>query len=133
MPVAEGQQLDNLGEIVGETRQGRSDEDYLIAIRAKIKLNISSGTIEDVLAVAALVEDGFTYVTEELFPAAFEITIQEDVTDSADVDRVAVFIASARGAGIDGVLRFGFSPGFTYDGAAGTGYDEGRWAGAKKV
>lgn len=47
--TAEGLQLDGLGNIVVEPRQGRSDEEYREAIRFKIFINISKATPPDLL------------------------------------------------------------------------------------
>lgn len=54
---AVGAQLDRLGKIVGQPRDGRTDETYRRFIRARISVNTSNGTIEDVLTVTRLVLD----------------------------------------------------------------------------
>lgn len=131
--AAVGQQLDNLGEIVGETRQGRSDEDYEVAIRGRVKLNISSGTIEDVYAIAGLIAPTLTTSLQEFYPAAFEAEVIEAITDESDIERLAEFIRLARPAAVRGSLKYHLSPAFSYDGAAGTGYDEGKYASSKGV
>ena len=73
-----GEQLDGLGQIVGEERQGRSDIDYALAISVRILLNISSATLEEILAiVVSMVGPTFVVTTSESFPAEFDITIDE--------------------------------------------------------
>lgn len=52
-----GAQLDALGKIVGQVRDGRTDEVYRRFIRARISVNKSNGLIEDVLTVTRLVLD----------------------------------------------------------------------------
>lgn len=47
--TAQGAQLDGLGAIVGENREGRSDEDYRDAIRFRVFINVSKGTPPDVI------------------------------------------------------------------------------------
>lgn len=47
--TAQGAQLDGLGAIVGEPREGRSDEDYREAIRFRVFINVSKGTPPDVI------------------------------------------------------------------------------------
>lgn len=47
---AEGEQLDQLGLIVGEARGGRDDDEYRSGIRARIAANVSRSTPEDVMA-----------------------------------------------------------------------------------
>ena len=56
--TAEGWVLDVLGKLVGERRQGSPDADYRIRVRARIRANLSDGTIEDVLAVFKLLLGG---------------------------------------------------------------------------
>jgi len=48
---AKGQRLDILGRIVGQPREHMSDADYRAWIQVGIRLNISSGTPEDVLGI----------------------------------------------------------------------------------
>jgi len=67
--VAGGVNLDGLGEIVGESRNGRNDTEYRTGIQFRIFLNRSSGEIE-------VIQDFVKYVTgssyaklEEIFPA----------------------------------------------------------------
>jgi hypothetical protein len=47
--IAQGKQLDGLGYIVGEARQGREDDEYRDAIIFRIFVNTSNGTPEDLL------------------------------------------------------------------------------------
>lgn len=47
--TSEGIQLDGLGAIVGEDREGRGDEEYRLAILAQIQINFSEATPEDIL------------------------------------------------------------------------------------
>ncbi len=56
-----GVQLDQLGLLVGETRKGRNDDDYRLAIKLRIAINTSNGTVEDVIKVIRLI---FTQETE---------------------------------------------------------------------
>lgn len=78
--VASDTQLDGIGLIVGEGRGGRDDPSYRSAIRARISLNNSSGTIEELIALAraivGLVDVQFT----DYYPAGFELTVIDPVT-----------------------------------------------------
>lgn len=47
--TAEGAQLDGCGAIVGEARQGRTDEQYRLAIKYRIFANTSQGTPSDLI------------------------------------------------------------------------------------
>lgn len=68
---AEGVQLDTLGAIVREGRNGRTDERYRIAIRSRILVNKSNGTTEELIAIAMLHEpDLETYLFRDYPPHA---------------------------------------------------------------
>ena len=129
---AEGLHLDNIGQIVGEPRSGRSDVQYRTAIRARIGLNTSEGTIEDVIDLATAVSGAPVAVQiQEIFPAGFLLNILDPIDPAqVDIDRMASFIASGRAGGVRGLLTFGVLGAFQYDGPAGTGYDEGPYGGA---
>lgn len=71
LPNAVGVQLDTLGDLVGEPRQGRIDSDYRIAIQVTIRVYKTQGRDLDVIAVAALM--GFVFTYTELYPAGFEV------------------------------------------------------------
>jgi len=55
--TATGDRLDGLGQIVGEERQGRSDEIYRIRILARLAINKSNGTAEDLINILQLLAD----------------------------------------------------------------------------
>src|SRR5688572_13994483 len=48
---AVGAQLDGIGRIVGELRQGRDDVTYRLFILARIRVNLSFGHADDVIDV----------------------------------------------------------------------------------
>ncbi len=75
-----GLQLDGVGAIVGEEREGRTDEPYRVAIKSRIQINFSSGTPEDVLLAVANFWSG-TYEMTELFPATFVVRLVEQWID----------------------------------------------------
>jgi hypothetical protein len=89
--TAVGEQLNVIGALVGEDRFGRDDEDYRVAIKGRIRLNLSSGTTEDIIAVIAS-QLGATQITitEDSYPAHFEVFIP---------DTLAVLGASVASAG----------------------------------
>lgn len=47
--TAIGAQIDGLGTIVGEGREGRNDDDYREALRFRVFINVSKGTPPDVI------------------------------------------------------------------------------------
>jgi hypothetical protein len=83
--VMVGAQLDGIGEIVGQLRNGASDADYRIAIRGKIVINQGSGTPDEVIL-------GYQFYTgstlssidlSEEFPAGY--VIYGDGTDPSNL------------------------------------------------
>lgn len=52
---AVGAQLTNIGKIVGAPRTTDNDVDYKSQVRAKIAINLSDGTPEDIITVMALI------------------------------------------------------------------------------
>jgi hypothetical protein len=95
---AEGQQLDDLGAIVGQLREGRNDDDYRDAIVIRTRVNRSKGRASDMTDVLALLDPASTYL--EYFPYAWEASLY-DVPNGGDIIRL---ISQAKAAGSYGVL-----------------------------
>lgn len=127
LATAVGAQLDGLGQIVGESRQGRSDADYRIALSARILLNIGSGTIEDIAGIVdAMVAGVVPVIIEEAgnFPAGFAVTVDEPITNGAEI---GAFVMLAKPAGVFANFRWFEAPlgtEFRFD-TAGQGLDDG--------
>jgi hypothetical protein len=69
-----GDQLDGIGSIVNEPRQGRSDAEYREAIRVRISLNVSSGEPETVIWLfKTLTDPTGTIDYFESYPAGYAI------------------------------------------------------------
>jgi len=51
LDTAIGEQLDVIGRLIGETRQGKSDELYRAAIRNRIVANSADGTIDNIISI----------------------------------------------------------------------------------
>ncbi len=85
---AMGQQLDNLGTIVGQERNGENDDDYRIALQAKIGENNSKGTPESLIAVFNLLTGSTFSQVLPAYPA--EVGIFANV-DLSDLDTAAIF------------------------------------------
>lgn len=66
-------QLDILGAIVGERRQGRTNDDYRAAVRVRILVNRSDGHLEQLLAICRGLVPSATIYTQEQFPAGIRI------------------------------------------------------------
>ncbi len=129
-----GEQLDELGTVVGELRQARTDDEYRIAIGARILINTSNGTIEEMIAIALALTGGGLATVEivESFPAAFTLTITTPLAATLDPFSISTALQSAKPAAVR--LIFIFKPLgilFAFDGKAGSaGLDDGKFIGA---
>ncbi len=102
LDAAIGVQLDVLGKIVGQVRNGLSDEDYKRYLRARVKVNRSSGITDHLLTIARLIVDDVdaSLVFEPSYPAAGIMHVSGIPFDSAIA---AVLIEFLRSAAADGV------------------------------
>lgn len=107
---AQGAQIDVIGKIVGEPRKGRNDDLYKLWVRARIAINTSRGTPEDLIKVFNIVTGSTRSHLHEYRPA--EVEIFGNVDFSALVDSGPESFAFAGGS--DGL---GF--GSVYDSGAG--------------
>jgi hypothetical protein len=99
--VAVGSQLDGIGSIVGESRDGRSDTLYELAIRAQIRLNTMSGTADEILEIIALLTTN-QHTLIEYFPAGL-VVVFDDKLD-ADPTELANNLDCA--AGVRGSIEY---------------------------
>ena len=70
---AQGTQLDLIGSIVGEKRNGRSDSDYIIAIQFKIFKNTSRGFVDDVVKALKFITSATKVIYSDNPPASYTI------------------------------------------------------------
>lgn len=80
LTTAVGAQLDALGQIVGEYRDGREDEDYRFALTLRIRINRSQGRVLDIFEVLNLLAPISTFIYRENYPAGFEVEQIEPLT-----------------------------------------------------
>jgi hypothetical protein len=97
-----GEQLDLIGRVVGQAREGRSDADYVPWLQARLLVNRSSGVSSDFFSVAALVAPAATRAYSEWFPAAFLFELHP-LTDAA---LIAQILGEMRPAGVNGQLLY---------------------------
>lgn len=130
LPNAEGAQLDMIGRIVGRGRNGLVDSDYLIAIRAQIRINRSCGTPEDMIDVTRLsVPAGFTFTYDEAYPKTVLITVIGAVNWTIDVLYDNLFRAKSSGTKLflqyseaDDSNTFTFATGTNWEPSATQGF-----------
>lgn len=68
-----GVQLDLIGEIVVQKRNGLNDADYRKLLRFKIKKNTSKATVEDIVSILKFLTNGTRVVYSDNPPAAYTI------------------------------------------------------------
>lgn len=127
LAVAIGFNLERIGKLVGQPRNGMVDETYWLWIQARIKTNKSSGSIDQIIAIFALLNDGATPpIFEEQFPAAFALKIH-GIAGITAPDQQAAILRQARKAGVRSVLEYSTAPtgsGFTFAGGDGKGFPD---------
>ncbi len=105
--TAVGVQLDGIGVIVGRARGGLSDDLYRVRLQAQILLNKSSGLLDEILTIIALLEAAPITNVIEKYPAGFVIEILDIQGSPA---QLAAIIAEARSAAVNGHLHYSLSP-----------------------
>jgi hypothetical protein len=105
--TAVGEQLDMLGRVVGQPRQSFADDDYRLHIRARVKLNRSSGTVPELLEIFRLVTPGGTTLKfVPRFPAGFRLSLGVTGFTSAQILLLLNFLRAARAGGVWGTLHW---------------------------
>lgn len=114
---SEGDQLDNIGDLVSQSRLGYSDAFYKILLKVKIGVNISEGEIERILTLWKLLAETENVTITEVLPGKVRLYTDEYLGDDI-MEFMKVFAkqALAGGVGIDTIMvtdptKFGFSPG----------------------
>ena len=129
LPDAQGQQLDNIGQIVGIARPaGMSDALYLNLILGQIKINTSQGQPEQVIQLFLLLTGAPFVILYEGANAEILLESSFQVPDQPTADNLIETISQATPAGVrvDGIVSFDPTMAFAYDGPLpGFGYDDG--------
>jgi hypothetical protein len=98
----EAAELDQLGDIVGQKRGGRSDAAYRLRILAKIGQNVSKGTAEDLISIFKLLMQAERVYYNPLFPAAASLTaIGTNPVGTIEEVRAAMEQSAAAGVSFD--------------------------------
>lgn len=106
--TATGDPLDSLGEAVGESRDGRNDDQYRLIIRARILINKSNGTPNELIAIVRQLVGDPTIIVEldEYNPAT--VFIRPRGVIIPDAATFAALLRQAKPAGVR--LQFISSP-----------------------
>jgi hypothetical protein len=101
-----GEQIDIIGGLVGELRQGRVDASYLPAVIVRIRVNKSKGRAEDVLQVANLLFPGATY--NEAPIDSFLVEMYDVV--SVSIPTISNLLGKTKAIGTYGALQYSTWP-----------------------
>ena len=126
---AYGQQLDNIGEIVGLARTpGMTDAVYQRYLLGQIKINISQGQPEQLIQLYSLLTNTNFVLIFEGSLADVILSSSYQIPDQATADQFIDILQQATAAGVrvDGLICFDPDMAFAYDGPLpGFGYDDG--------
>jgi len=96
-----GAQLDQWGKVVGEARLGLVDGEYRQFIKARIRSNLSNGTIREMTLILKLLTNAINVRYSPLYPAGMQFDYVSGVlTSSASKDRIKRQMIEVAGAGI---------------------------------
>lgn len=109
--TAVGAQLDAIGLIVNEPRNGLGDDEYRRLVRARVATSRSRGTVEDLLQIVRLVVDdqAATIEVRQAGVAAVTILVVEQVPEAV-ADILGGFLREAKSGGVKIVLETGAQP-----------------------
>ena len=101
LSTAVGDQLDASGQIVGEERQGTTDERYRLRIRVRVLLNLTSGTPNQIIHIVNMILDGTdaTSTYTPYYPASFLINLVGAVTEVQAEEAGAAVLEAAQQPG----------------------------------
>lgn len=100
LPTAVGVQLTLLGEMLGESRNGRNDDDYRVAIGVRIQRNLSQGEGNRILDIMKALADADDVELFEIFPAHIKVQLNGTIPNDDDIVQALLEIKAA-GVGFD--------------------------------
>lgn len=92
--VAEGVQLDRVGESLGAYRNGLDDEAYRRSIYTQIQINVSGGTAENILNALRYITNATKTGYQNSFPAGVELYVESVETVGNLYDRMEKVVAA---------------------------------------
>ena len=116
--AATGTNLEKLGAIVGQDREGFSDLIYRTLIKAKTAANRSKGTTENLIDTALILRNGVitNIVYTELFPAAVQIDFLNSLETIQHQSLIADLLFLTKLSGVRLVVTFATPTPFGFDG-----------------
>lgn len=95
-----GAQLDGIGQIVGQARDGRTDDEYRVALRVRLLVLLSDGKREQLLTILReMTADAFTIGAKAYFPASVVYSLLENATGQ-DIEEIVANLSAAKGGGV---------------------------------
>ena len=130
LDTAEGVQLDQYGKVLGQPRDGLSDDDFRALLGIRILANRSNGQADVILRVVAglLGADRLTFGVEYRQQGTAEYRLDWEADSATGADRRALVVKILDEITPAGVLYTaieGKAPAFRFD-TAGQGLDEGQ-------
>jgi hypothetical protein len=122
---AVGDQLDGLGDIVGQERLGWDDDTYRVFLKARLAINRSSGTAEELIRIFNVLEPDATVVITEYFPAGMTVRLDDAAVEYGE--EYAGILQDAKASAIDAALEWTETTEaltFCMDGGAGLGFGD---------
>jgi hypothetical protein len=124
LQYAEEIQLDEIGAIVGENRQGKTDADYRIAILSRINTNASRGEPERLISALKQITESTDVRYKETYPATVQIAFSAPLV----VDGLKQYMQSVCAGGVQLILeQHSTSAPFVFD-IGPEGFDTGHLA-----
>lgn len=127
--TAVGAQLDVIGKLVGQARNGLDDDTYRRYCRARIATNRSNGTIENLITVTDLIvyDDDAYYEVDNQGIATVVLRIQNHAITENLANIVIKFLRDTISAGVRVIIEyFTSTPGTTFKwDTPGRGWDTG--------
>jgi hypothetical protein len=136
---ARGHQLTLLGKMIGQQREGKDDYSMIRANAARVLINKSAGTVEEIYAIISAYAaegagDHLRVVTHP--PKSFTIYMPGGVTSEDEAVDISRIIGQITDAGVNASFvysKVAVGKTFTLDGSAGQGLDQGLLAGLEVV
>lgn len=132
LSVAVGANLDQWGDLVGELRRGLTDGEFRAFIEARIRTNVSEGTLDELTAILAIIGRAVQPVQySPIYPAGLFLEyVTEQPASAAAAARIVAQMEEAAPSGVAVYRVVEGVPG--YFGFAGNnnalGFGEGQWA-----
>ena len=118
---AVGAQLDAIGEIVQEPRNGNLDNAYRVLIFAKIGQNVSKSDPEQIITVAKLLVGANLAFFQEYWPAGYGVSMSEDIASQDLVNKAYERLdkVDAGGVRLEAIGCFDETEAFAFAGGGG--------------